>query len=311
MWDEARKRWEKADVTSWDFGDLPQRVELGKDALGLPVYAYPGLAAEGQTAAIRLFSGPDAAKEASLNGLLLLYQWAFAAELKQLRRTWVFPNDLAAMGFFMGSRQEAARMLQLYLLRELFDLHAPQWPEHSHFQAAKERLQGRMGALSQELLSEVFEAIKERQATKACLQRLQKLAVKNQAVLEQLSLLFRELEELVPADFLAHHGRHRIRALPRYLKAIRRRAERAYAAPEKDRVKAEQVAPFCDRYEQLKQEVMMRPNVERLCFLDELRWMLEELKVSLFAPEIKGPSRISVKRLEEKFAQWQALKDRE
>ena len=311
MWDEARKSWERAEVTTWDFGDLPQRVELGKDALGLPVYAYPGLAAEGQSAAIRLFSSPDAAREASLNGLLLLYQWAFAVELKQLRRTWVFPNDLVATTFFMGSRQETARMLQLYLLRELFDLHGPQRPEHSHFQAARERLQGRMGVLSRELLGEVFEALKERQATKDCLQRLQKLAAKNQAVLKQLSLLLGELEELVPADCLAHYGRNRVKALPRYLKALRVRAERAYAAPEKDRLKAEQVAPFGDRYEQVKQEVMMRPGVERLCFLDELRWMLEELKVSLFAPEIKGRPRISVKRLEEKFAQWQEWKDKE
>ena len=99
--------------------------------------------------------------------------------------------------------------------------------------------------------------------------------------------------------------------LPRYLKALKIRAERAYAAPEKDRLKAEQVAPFCERFEQLKQEVMMRPNAERLSFLDELRWMLEELKVSLFAPEIKARFRISPKRLEEKFAEWQGRKDRE
>ena len=121
---------------------MPQCIELGKDALGLTVCAYPGLVAEGQTAALRLFGNPDAAREASVNGLLLLYQWVFAAELKQLKRDWVFPDDLAAKVFFMGSRQEATRSLQLYLLRELFDLRAPQWPDHRHFLAAKERSRG-------------------------------------------------------------------------------------------------------------------------------------------------------------------------
>jgi ATP-dependent helicase HrpA len=269
------------------------------------------LAAEGQSAAIRLFTSLDAAKEASLNGLLLLYQWAFAAELKQLKRTWVFGDDLAAKGFFMGSRQGATRLLQLYLLRELFALHSPQSPDLGHFQATKERLQGQMGSISQAMLNEVFAVVKERHATKDCLQRLQKLAVKNQAVLKQLDLLLQELDELVPADCLARYRRDQIKFLPRYLKALRIRAERAYVAPEKDRMKAEQVAPFSQRYEQLKQEGMMRPSVARLCFLDELRWMLEELKVSLFAPEIKVRLRISVKRLEEKFAEWQEWKDRE
>jgi ATP-dependent helicase HrpA len=99
--------------------------------------------------------------------------------------------------------------------------------------------------------------------------------------------------------------------LPRYLKALRIRAERAYAAPEKDRLKAEQVAPLRIRFEQLKQEVMIRPSAARSCLLDELRWMLEEFKVSLFAPEIKVRFRVSLKRLEDKFAEWQALQDGE
>jgi len=168
-----------------------------------------------------------------------------------------------------------------------------------------------MGVLSQEMLNEVLAVVRERHATKDCLQRLQKLAVKNQAVLMQLDLLLQELDELVPADCLARYRRDQLKHLPRYLKALRIRAERAYVAPEKDRLKAEQVAPFSQRFEQLKQEGMMRPSVARLCFLDELRWMLEELKVSLFAPEIKVRLRISVKRLEEKFAEWQAWKDSE
>ena len=311
MWDDARKTWEKTGLTSWDFGDLPERIPLGKDGLGLAVYAYPGLAAEGLAAAVRLFSNQDAAREASPNGLLMLYQWAFSAELKQLKRVWKFPDDMTAMVFFMGNLPETTRLLQLYLLRELFDLHSPQRPDRSHFEAAKERMRGRIGSLSREMLQEVFEAVQERHTTTACLQRLRKLAAKNQAVLRQLRLLSEELDELVPGNLLDRYRRDQIKFLPRYLKALRIRVERAYAGPEKDRLKAEQVVPWRIRYEHLKQEVMMRPSMERLSFLDELRWMLEEFKVSLFAPEIKVRFRVSLKRLEDKFAEWQALKDGE
>ena len=308
LWERARKTFEREGLTEWDFDDLPQCIDIGRDALGLTVYAYAGLAAEGQTAALRLFRSADAAREASVDGLLLLYQWVFAAELKQPKRDWGFPHDLAAEVFFMGGRRETTRLLQLYLLRELFDLRGPQWPDTRHFLAAKERLHGRIGLLSREMLDEVFEVVRERHASNTCLQHLMKLSGQNQTVQRQLSLIFDELEGLVPADFLVNYGRGQIKLLPRYLKALRIRAERAYAAPEKDRLKAEQMAPFRERFERVHQEVIMQPNVQRLCFLDELRWMLEELKLSLFSPEIKARFRISPKRLEEKFSEWQALK---
>ena len=246
-----------------------------------------------------------------MSGLLVLYQWAFAAELKQLRRSWRFPEELSTQVFFLGNRQEAIQALQLYLLRELFDLHGPQWPDRHHFEAAQARLKGQMGALSQEMLDEICDVVSARHAVRTSLQRLRKLSGKNQAVLEQLNLILQELDTLVGPNFLRGTRREEIRGLPRYLRALGIRAERAYTAPEKDRLKAEQVAPFVERFEQLRRAVMMRPKKEQSAFLDELRWMVEEFKVSLFAPEIKVRLRISAKRLEDKFAEWNGLKDKE
>lgn len=311
IWETARKKWEREGLTAWDFGELPQRLELGKDALGLPVCAYPGVVAEGQTAAIRLFTSGKAAREASFDGLVVLYQWAFAAELKQFKKSWVFPEALSAMIFFMGGRQEATHILRLYLLRELFDLHVPQWPDRRHLEAVRERLRGQIGSLSRELLEEVFEAVKARHAVGVALQRLRKLAGKNQAVLKQLNLIAQELEQLMPMDFLGRYRRERIRALPRYLGALTIRAERAYTAPEKDRAKAEQVIPYAKRYEAATEQAKIRDSTARRSYLEELRWMLEEFKVSLFAPEIKVRGRISAKRLEEKFSEWDVWKDEE
>jgi ATP-dependent helicase HrpA len=178
-------------------------------------------------------------------------------------------------------------------------------------EAAQERLRGKIGSLSQEMLEEIFEVVRARHAVRASLQRLRKLAAKNQAVLKQLNLIAAELDELIPVDFPGCYRRERIRALPRYLGALNIRAERAYTAPEKDRVKAEQAVPYAERYEQLKHEVKMKHSMERRSFLDELRWMIEEFKVSLFAPEIKVRGRISAKRLEEKFGEWGLWKDKE
>ncbi len=311
MWDEARRTWEKESLTAWDFGDLPQRLALGKDALGFTVWAYPGVVAEGQTAALRLFPSASAACRVSRDGLLVFYQWAFAPLVKPLRKSWKFPDELASQSFFLGSRQEATQALQLYLLRELFDLHEPRLPDRGHFEAVRSRLGVQTGILACELLEEVFEVVRVRHALVTSLQRLRKLSGKNQAVLAQLSLIEKDLEQLAGPDLLRRARREELQALPRYLRALGIRAERAYTAPEKDRLKVEQVIPFLERFAQVRGEVMMRPETKQRALLDELRWMVEEFKVSLFAPEVKVRHRISSKRLEEKFAEWERLKDRE
>ncbi|NLJ27029.1 MAG: ATP-dependent RNA helicase HrpA [Deltaproteobacteria bacterium] len=306
----SKKKWERTGLVSWNFGELPSKVELGKDSLGLMRYAYPALVAEGETVALRLFEDPGEAQKESLKGLMLLYQLAFAPELKHLKRSWIFPENMAPMTFFMGSRSEATRSLQNYMLRELLDLGAPQWPSRDKFIETLENLKGRLADAGREMLEEVLQAVLERHMARSSLDRFRKMAGNNPMVLRRIDLLFEELNKLVPKDFLDHYCRKHIRELPRYLKALQVRGERVYVSPGKDLLKGEPLALHQKRYEEMVREILRQPAEEGFRLVDDFRWMLEEFKISLFAPEIKTRYRVSQKRLEEKWQEWLTWKGR-
>ena len=126
LWHEARKTWERDELAGWDFGDLPQSIEIGTDALGITRLAYPGLADEEGKVAVRLFTEPGRARESTRAGLMRLYKNAFAAELKDFRKDWAFPDTFASSVFFMGGIKKASSALYDYILRGLFGLESAQ-----------------------------------------------------------------------------------------------------------------------------------------------------------------------------------------
>ncbi|MEN9904687.1 MAG: putative ATP-dependent helicase, partial [Pseudomonadota bacterium] len=86
---------------------------------------------------------------------------------------------------------------------------------------------------------------------------------------------------------------------PRYLKAIVLRLDKYRADPARDATRMAEVRSQEQRYWRLVAE---RKGVvdERM---NELRWLLEELRVSFFAQELRTPQPVSVKRLEKVWAQ--------
>ncbi|MES2709320.1 MAG: ATP-dependent RNA helicase HrpA [Verrucomicrobiota bacterium] len=102
--------------------------------------------------------------------------------------------------------------------------------------------------------------------------------------------LEQDLARIAPPDYLGHTPHDRLPHLPRYLKAMLQRGERAHLQPAKDAERARQLAPFQNWKDRVAPE-----NHETF------RWMLEEFRVSLFAQELGTPHPISAKRLEALF----------
>lgn len=301
LWADARKIWEREDLTKWDFGDLPDRIEIGLDALGLPRYAYPGLADESGKVSIRLFSDPATAKESTRSGLMSLYKTIFSVELKQFAKDWIYPEQLVSKTFFLGERKTVTIRLHDYILREIFDLQSPQHPDRSRFLKNLERIEGRLGLLGREYLSQVLEVVRERHETRMVLDRFRGMAGGNGAVLERLAVISSEVDKLVPPDFLSQCSGRRMPLIPRYLKALRIRAERAYVSPEKDKAKELQYVPYKEKLTEIAKLVPAEYGEQGRAFLNELAGMIEEFKISLFAPEIRTLFPISAKRIENKL----------
>ena len=301
LWNEARKNWEIDELKGSDFGELPQSVEIGTDALGIPRLAFPGLADEQGKVAVRLFAEPGRSGESTREGLMRLYKRTFTAELKEFRKDWAFPDAFAPGVHFMGGIKEASSALYDYILRGLFGLESAQHPNRDGFLENVERLKGRMGILGDQIRTPVLEAVRQRQDTRALLDRFMRMAGENRAVIDRLAVIAAELEILIPSDFLSRFSDRRVRLLPRYLRALGIRAERAYVSPEKDRAKEAQFGVYRTELEEMRKRVLSRSTQEELDFIEDVTQMIEEFKISLFAPEIKTLFPISGKRIEKKL----------
>ncbi len=302
LWKEAQKKLEHDEVAGLDFGELPRRVEIGTDAMGIPRFAWPGLADENGLAALRLFADPQSAAESSQAGLLLLYKKAFAAELAQFKKSWAFPDTFAARVFFMGGIKNGSLALYDYILQKIFGLDLKVHPDRKIFLENLEKLRGRLGIRGQELREPVLKAVEQRHATMGVIERFRRMAAHNRAVSDRLAAVRRELEALIPPDFLNTFSEQRVGGLVRYAKGLAIRAERAYVYPEKDSAKEAQVMVYAGRLEDIGSRLLQRPTPEGLGFLQEASQMIEEFKISLFAPEIKTLFPVSEKRIEKKLS---------
>jgi ATP-dependent helicase HrpA len=104
-----------------------------------------------------------------------------------------------------------------------------------------------------------------------------------------------QVAALLPAGFVSGVGARRLPDLVRYLKAVRRRLETLPDAPVRDRERMERVAAVAARYEAAL--AALPPGRSPSPELAEVRWMIEELRVSLFAQTLGTPYPVSEKRI--------------
>lgn len=230
-----------------------------------------------------------------------LYELAFATELKEFRKTWAFPDTFASRVFFMGGIKNGSSALYDYILRKLFGLDAEQRPERRIFLENLERLKGRLGVLGSEVREPVLKALEQRHDTIGVIDRFIRMAGANRAVTDRLAAVRKELEATIPPDFLSALPERRVRLLPRYLKGLSIRAERAYVYPEKDLAKEARFQVYVGQLEETRKRVLSRPTPQGIAFVEEVAQMIEEFKISLFAPEIKTLFPVSGKRIETKL----------
>jgi ATP-dependent helicase HrpA len=106
----------------------------------------------------------------------------------------------------------------------------------------------------------------------------------------------------VPKRFLAITPWAQLQHVPRYLKAIVMRLDKQRADPARDAQRLAELRPLEQRW--LRRVIERKGTADAR--LDEYRWLLEELRVSLFAQELRTPQPVSAKRLQRVWEQIEA-----
>ena len=279
-------------LTDWTFGELPELMEV--PVAGQTVLGYPGLSDDGETVSLKVFDSPEEAAEGHRVGLLRLFMLQFKEQVKYFDKNVPGLTQMAMQYMALGSSDDLKNQI-VALTFERACLTEPLPTTPAAFKSRCGDSKARLGLVMQEVCRLVGTVLTEWQAVVKKLPAFKAHGAATQDIEAQLKrLMGKGFVSETPFERLAHY--------PRYLKGIQVRLDKLKSNPARDTQLMADYAPLWTNYErralQLAKQGTVDPQIE------QFRWLLEELRVSLFAQELKTPVPISVKRLQK---QWEGI----
>jgi ATP-dependent helicase HrpA len=288
-------RYNRDGIKHWDFGDLPERVEV--DRGGVRFGAFPGIVDSKTNVSLRLFDTFESAQAATRHGTRRLFMFS-ATEVIRRHCTYIPGVETAAMLFGqLGSpTQFREGVAELIADRAFIGDMLPVRTE-KEFAFRVSRGIERMGAATQEVAPLLTNLMQLYHAA------ARELSAKQPPAFEPVIGDMRDqLARLMRSDFMVATPFEWLRHYPRYFQAIRVRLSRLPGGGvAKDQKQFAEIAPLLRGYEELarrQKELGLNPQK-----VEEFRWLLEELRVQLFAQDLRTAVPVSSKRLMELWHQ--------
>ncbi len=305
-WLKFKARWEVSGLNLGNLPDLPSSVMSSSGDRENPIKAFPGLVLEDDRVCIRLFLNQDEALSKTQQGARRLLADYLGKELGYLKRNCV-PGGLppeACIAF--GGTQKLRQSVYAFLYKELLGTWK-QIPNRSDLLNNARELEGKVfqqaGPIIQ-LLKEVFEA---HITAKQEIGRLQNTITNTKSRSRVIKDLEAELIRLTPPHFPENARLDQLPDLPRYLNALAVRAQRAYVDHLKDMAKASGLEPFLLYLNEAKTYLEAKKETELEEEIRHFETLIDEYRVSVFAPELGTAISISPKRLSEAWERLRAL----
>jgi ATP-dependent helicase HrpA len=220
--------------------------------------------------------------------------------LKILTKGLKLPAQYKAAADYFGG---PARVSQRLLSRVVSDLLYKNIRSQKAFEAHGESVSPILISTGQKLLASCLVVLKAYHQVRKEFDKLKRTHPANTAVQYFCQDLVSALERLVPDKFIQLYDSERLAHIERYIHAMQIRVRRALLDFEKDQAKDRQVRSVADHLEKLLQSLSGNATAEKRKALEDLFWMIEEYKVSIFAQELKTAYPVSKKRLQKKIAE--------
>ncbi|MGU7815995.1 ATP-dependent RNA helicase HrpA [Burkholderia sp. AW49-1] len=270
-------------LTTWNFGKLPELLEIRRR--GQTLYGYPALVDRGTHCDVEVFDSPEEAARIHRAGLRRLFALQLKEPIKFLEKNLPGLREMAMQYMSLGTQDE----LRDQLIDTALDracLQDPLPDDDASFHARRDEGRSRLNLLAQEIARLVGQILAEYAGLAKKLAQAKPFAQAHADLQQQLAALVGKRFVIdTPYVQLAH--------FPRYLKGIALRIDKLKADPARDAKQSGELLPLVQQYQRA---VSQRGGVAdpRLA---EFRWLLEELRISLFAQELRTPMPVSVKRL--------------
>ncbi|CAN0622064.1 ATP-dependent RNA helicase HrpA [Burkholderia multivorans] len=270
-------------LTTWSFGKLPELLEIRRR--GQTLFGYPALVDRGTHCDVEVFDSPEEAARIHRAGLRRLFALQLREPIKYLEKNLPGLREMAMQYMSLGTQDE----LRDQLIDTALDracLQEPLPDDDASFHARRDEGRSRLNLLAQEIARLVGQILAEYAGLAKKLAQAKPFASAHADIQQQIGALIGKRFVIdTPYVQLAH--------FPRYLKGIALRIDKLKADPARDAKQLAELQPLAQQYQRA---VSQRGGVAdpRLA---EFRWLLEELRISLFAQELRTPMPVSVKRL--------------
>jgi ATP-dependent helicase HrpA len=275
--------------TAWTFGELPELMEISKG--GQTLIGFPALVDVQDAVTIEVFDEPDVAAAKNRAGLRRLFALQIKDALKYLEKNIPDLQKMAVAYMPLGTADELKTQIIDVALDRAFLLD-PLPNDDVSFKRRIDEGRGRLTLIANEvarlagtILGEFGAATRKIKDTKNAPDATADCTA--------------QLQRLMPKNFMTATPWPQLQHCARYLKAVTLRLDKYRADPARDAQRLAELKPQEQRYWRLVAERKGAQDVRML----EFRWLLEELRVSFFAQELRTPQPVSIKRLEKAWGQ--------
>jgi ATP-dependent helicase HrpA len=294
---------EREGVKRWDFGDLPAALDL--DRGGIRLRGYPALVDTGNSVAIRVLDSEEGAARAMRDGLRRLLMLHLGSDLRHLRKSLPglgpmrlqYAKAPKTRGEGGSNPADLADELVALILDLCFVEGQPAIRDQETFEARLAHNRPRLMSVARDVCTLAEKVLAQYQSIRKRLADVTQINWMT-SVLDMTE----HLDALVFRGFLRQVPYRHLRDYPRYLKALGVRAEKLQHAAGKDQQRMREMAALQEKWRE--RSAAARQAGRRDSRLDEIRWMLEELRISFFAQQIRTAYPVSIKRIE---GRWKEL----
>ncbi len=291
------KTYEKEQLKEWSFPDLEPFISITQ-ADGFVQKIYPGLKITREGLSLRLFKSRQLALDKHVVGIRTLFELTLSDDFKALKKDIRTAAGLKQIAPYFNGSVQFQKQIYHAIVKDLFEKNLR---TKTDFNAHAEKIRPQLYPKTQKTLKTILTVAREYEACFSLIQKLSLQYKKKPASFEMLTLLFNELKNMTPTNFLELYTLDRVGQLIRYLVCIRIRAQRAVDNPVKESQKALLIKPFTTKLNNLLSSLSEKSSREKAQAMESFYWLLEEYKISVFAQELKTQVKISAKKLDKEL----------
>jgi ATP-dependent helicase HrpA len=280
---------ERTGLTSWEFGSLPRTVDVQRGAH--VVTAYPALVDEGETVGVRVVPTEAEATRLAWRGARRLLVLVAGSPAKQVVKALSPRTRLAVQFNPDGEIPDLVADAVDAAADELIAAAGGPPRDEAAFEALVVTAKADLHRLTVDTVQKVEAVLTEAREVAVAIGAAPGRRVPDAAIAD----LRRQMGGLLHRGFVAATGRRRLPDVVRYLKAMQYRLDKLPANAARDELWMRQVAAVAAEYEQLRAQVPATGAPDDP--VARVRWMIEELRVGLFAQGIGTPRPVSEQRV--------------